>query len=91
VLVESNAFECLGFKAKPYANFLGTPLFRLPSGNTLPVAVYREGGQLYFADNGLDPARQPLTIGEATHEIQTALRETLREICPELFITGDAP
>jgi hypothetical protein len=90
MLTLSSGFECIGFKFRPHRNFLGTAYFRLPSGQVQPVAVYRHDGELYFSDHGLDPNRQPLSVGEATEQIQTALRVALCEVCPELLVAGGA-
>jgi hypothetical protein len=84
----SSGFECIGYKSRPYRDFIGTALFRLPSGEVLPVAVYRHGGEIYFSDHRLDPSCQPLSVGAATAVIQIAMRVALRETCPQLFIAG---
>jgi hypothetical protein len=84
-----NISSC-SFERKAHGQYLGTARFRCPSGADVSAAVYQCDGEIYFSDDGLDPNRQPLSVGEATHEIQNALRESLRKICPELFVAGDA-
>jgi hypothetical protein len=83
----SSGFTTTVISRKDHGVYPGEALVLLPSGERARVAVYK-ATTIYFGDPR--PGNPQFSGGVLEREVQTALREALRNIAPELFVDEGA-